>query len=40
MHLPKSIAMDNLKLVLVLITLAKWIIKKIHKWDQDRGFLN
>lgn len=40
MHPPKSIAMDNLKLVLVLITLAKQIIKKIHKWDQDGGFIN
>lgn len=38
-HPSKSIAIHNVKLLLVLITLTKWIIKKIHKWDQDGGFL-
>lgn len=38
MHPPKSVVMDNLKLV--LITLEKWINKKIHKWGQDGGFYN
>lgn len=30
-HPSKSIAIDNVKLLLVVITFAKWIIKKIHK---------